>query len=103
MLLCIIPPRVTPQTIASSNFFNLINSFKDVNLLSLLVFISKLYILSFLPTIKKSNSELPYVENCGVIGVPHPYKVQVAKAFIVLKPGVSPNIFVKNSDIYHKY
>ena len=29
--------------------------------------------------------ELPYVENCGVIGVPHPYKVQVPKAYIVLK------------------
>lgn len=37
------------------------------------------------------------VLNCSVIGIPHPYKVQVAKAFIVLKPGVSPNIFVKNS------
>ncbi len=29
--------------------------------------------------------ELPFVENCGVIGVPHPYKVQVPKAYIVLK------------------
>lgn len=34
---------------------------------------------------------------CSVIGIPHPYKVQVAKAFIVLKPGISPTIFVKNS------
>lgn len=32
-----------------------------------------------------------------VIGIPHPYKVQVAKAFIVLKKGYSPNIFIKNS------
>ena len=37
------------------------------------------------------------VLNCSVIGIPHPYKVQVAKAFIVLKPGVSPTIFVKNN------
>lgn len=29
-----------------------------------------------------------YVENCGVIGIPHPYKVQVPKAYIVLKKGV---------------
>lgn len=28
------------------------------------------------------------VELCGVIGIPHPYKVQVAKAFIVLKKDV---------------
>jgi long-chain acyl-CoA synthetase len=32
-----------------------------------------------------------YVENCGVIGVPHPYKVQVPKAFIVLKKGIEAN------------
>lgn len=29
-----------------------------------------------------------YVENCGVIGIPHPYKVQVPKAYIVLKKGI---------------
>lgn len=33
----------------------------------------------------------PKVESCGVIGVPHPYKVQVPKAFIVLKDGVDKN------------
>ena len=33
----------------------------------------------------------PSVEMCGVIGIPHPYKVQVAKAFIVLKKGVNAN------------
>lgn len=33
----------------------------------------------------------PKVESCGVIGVPHPYKVQVPKAFIVLKDGVDNN------------
>lgn len=39
----------------------------------------------------------PDVENCGVIGVPHPYKVQVPKAYIVLKDGVTDNILVKKS------
>ena len=29
----------------------------------------------------------PAVLNCGVIGIPHPYKVQVPKAFIVLNDG----------------
>lgn len=38
----------------------------------------------------------PYVLNCGVIGVPHPYKVQVPKAFIVLKEGIKPSLKVKN-------
>lgn len=37
------------------------------------------------------------VLNCTVIGIPHPYKVQVAKAFIVLKNGYSDNLFTKNS------
>ena len=31
--------------------------------------------------------EHPAVLNCGVIGIPHPYKVQVPKAFIVLNEG----------------
>lgn len=30
----------------------------------------------------------PDVLNCGVIGIPHPYKVQVPKAYIVLKSGL---------------
>lgn len=38
----------------------------------------------------------PLVLNCGVIGVPHPYKVQVPKAFIVLNEGVKINNKVKN-------
>ena len=33
----------------------------------------------------------PKVQLCGVIGIPHPYKVQVAKAFIVLKKGIEPD------------
>ena len=37
------------------------------------------------------------VLNCTVIGIPHPYKVQVAKAFIVLKNGYSDNVFTRNS------
>ncbi len=41
--------------------------------------------------------EHPDVENCGVIGIPHPYKVQVPKAYIVLKDGVKDNILVKKS------
>lgn len=37
------------------------------------------------------------VSSCGVIGIPHPYKVQVPKAFIVLKEGVKLNSHVKAS------
>lgn len=33
----------------------------------------------------------PSVNNCCVIGIPHPYKVQVAKAFIILEKGVEKN------------
>jgi len=33
----------------------------------------------------------PDIANVGVIGIPHPYKVQVPKAFIVLKEGVEGN------------
>ncbi len=37
------------------------------------------------------------VLNCTVIGIPHPYKIQVAKAFIVLKNGYSDSLTTKNS------
>lgn len=37
----------------------------------------------------------PKVKQCCVIGIPHPYKMQIAKAFIVLKDGVEPNIKIK--------
>ena len=40
----------------------------------------------------------PSVLNCGVIGVPHPYKVQVPKAYIVLNSDVKLSAKVK-SDI----
>ena len=38
----------------------------------------------------------PSVLKCSVIGIPHPYKVEVPKAYIVLKDGYSP-ISVKSS------
>ncbi len=38
----------------------------------------------------------PYVLNCGVIGVPHPYKVQVPKAYIVLSPEIKDCAKVRN-------
>lgn len=43
--------------------------------------------------------ELPFVLMSCVIGAPHPYKVQVAKAFVVLKNGVEANETVRN-EIY---
>ena len=39
----------------------------------------------------------PYVHVSSVIGIPHPYKIQVAKAFIVLKNDVKVSEEVKNS------
>jgi long-chain acyl-CoA synthetase len=38
----------------------------------------------------------PDVLNCGVIGIPHPYKVQVPKAYIVLDTGVKDKMKVRN-------
>ena len=38
----------------------------------------------------------PDVLNCGVIGIPHPYKVQVPKAYIVLNSGVKDKMKVRN-------
>jgi long-chain acyl-CoA synthetase len=37
----------------------------------------------------------PSVLKCCVIGIPHPYKVEVAKAFITLKEGEKPNFRIK--------
>ena len=34
--------------------------------------------------------EHPAVLKCSVVGIPHPYKVEVPKAFIVLKNGYNP-------------
>ena len=36
------------------------------------------------------------VLNCGVIGIPHPYKVQVPKAYIVLDSGIKDKLKVRN-------
>ena len=38
-----------------------------------------------------------YVDTCVVIGIPHPYKKQVAKAYIVLKKDINPTTQVKKS------
>ena len=37
----------------------------------------------------------PAVLQCTVVGMPHPYKMEVAKAFIVLNDGFRPSIFTK--------
>ena len=36
------------------------------------------------------------VLNCTVVGIPHPYKQQVAKAYVVLKSGINPTHTIKN-------
>ena len=41
--------------------------------------------------------EHPYVEQCIVVGVPHPYKKEVVKAYIVLKKGLVLNSEIKKS------
>ena len=38
----------------------------------------------------------PAILNCGVVGIPHPYKVQVPKAYIVLKSGYHDNMKVRS-------
>lgn len=42
-------------------------------------------------------NEHPYVETSAVVGMPHPYKTEVAKAFIVLKKGIVLTPEVKKS------
>ena len=39
----------------------------------------------------------PDVDTCGVVGIPHPYKVQVPKAYIVLKNGIKATAEVRQS------
>lgn len=39
----------------------------------------------------------PYVENCIAVGVPHPYKKEVVKVYIVLKEGLELNSEIKKS------
>lgn len=38
-----------------------------------------------------------YVDTCVVIGIPHPYKKQVPKVYIVLKDGIKPTANIKKS------
>lgn len=46
--------------------------------------------------IEEVIEEHPAVLKCSVIGIPHPYKIEVPKAFIVLKNGYNP-LTVKSS------
>lgn len=41
--------------------------------------------------------EHPYVKTCAIVGVPHPYKKEVVKAYIVLKDGLVLNSEIKKS------
>lgn len=43
----------------------------------------------------------PYVFMSTVIGIPHPYKMQVAKAFVVLHEGIKPTDEVKEAIMEH--
>lgn len=38
----------------------------------------------------------PAILNCGVIGIPHPYKIQVPKAYIVLQPEIKVTSKIKS-------
>lgn len=46
--------------------------------------------------------EHPAVLNCSVVGVPHPYKVEVANAYIVLRNGFNPLTVKKDIKDYCK-
>lgn len=47
--------------------------------------------------IEKVLESHPSVQTATVIGIDHPYKVQVAKAYIVLKEGIKPSYGIKKS------
>lgn len=51
--------------------------------------------------IEELLSKHEYVFQCAVIGIPHPYKGEVAKAFIVLKEDIKPSLEVKR--VINKY
>ena len=51
--------------------------------------------------IEEVINDHPDVLNCVVVGIPHPYKVQIPKAFIVLKNDVKPSSSVKKSIVEH--
>ncbi len=43
--------------------------------------------------IEKTIEELPEVSKCVAVSVPHPYKKEVAKAYIILEKGYTPDSF----------
>ena len=45
--------------------------------------------------IEKVIESHPKVDRCCVIGIPHPYKIRAAKAYVVLKEGETPNTKLK--------
>lgn len=47
--------------------------------------------------IEEIISSHPYVKTCAVVGVPHPYKKEVIKAYIVLKDNIELTSEVKRS------
>lgn len=48
---------------------------------------------SYIETVIEDHKD---VLQCSVIGIPHKYKVEVPKAYIVLKEGIEPSVSVKN-------
>jgi len=49
---------------------------------------------SYIENIIKASG---YVDSCVVVGIPHPYKKQVAKAYIVLKSGIEATSSIKKA------
>ena len=45
--------------------------------------------------IEETIEKHPDVQKCCVVGIPHPYKMQVPKAFIVLKDNQKPTSTIK--------
>ncbi len=51
--------------------------------------------------IEKTIEELPEVMKCAVVSMPHPYKKEVAKAFIILQKGCSADTFTTDKIKQH--
>lgn len=51
--------------------------------------------------IEKVIEELPEVDKCAVVSMPHPYKQEVPKAFIILAKGVEGNTFTLDNIRQH--
>lgn len=47
--------------------------------------------------VERIINECEYVDTCVVIGIPHQYKKQAVKVFIVLKAGLKPTMSIKKS------